>query len=160
MKRLIAVLLVLVCAARLHADPPAPPTPVVYPPAPRSDCVETLHGVQVADPYRGFEELDSEPTRAWVEAENKLTFRWLGEIAERPRLLERLTKLWNYEKWGVPRREGGRLFVGRNDGLQNQSALWVIDAAGAEPRVLLDPNALAKDGTVAVSQWAPSPDGK
>src|SRR5215831_13155223 len=133
---------------------------LVYPPAPKSDVVDVLHGVSVPDPYRPLEDVDSPQTRAWVEAENALTFGWLGSIPERPRLLERLTTLWNYERWGVPRLEGGRLFVAKNDGLQNQAVLHVIDKDGEEPRVLLDPNTLSKEGVVALSSWEPSRDGK
>jgi prolyl oligopeptidase len=164
MKRTALLLLVVGCAqvAAPTVDAPAPvaTAPLVYPPAPKSYVVEVLHGVSVADTYRPLEDVDSAETRAWVEAENALTFDWLGRIPERGPLLDRLKTLWNYERWGVPRREGGRLFVAKNDGLQNQAVLYVIDADGAPPRVLLDPNAASKDGTVALSTWSPSRDGK
>jgi len=164
MKRAALLLFLVVgCGHGATATPPdaveAAPR-LAYPTAPRTDLVETLHGVAVPDPYRPLEDVDSAETKAWVEAENALTSQWLASVPERPRILERLTRLWNYERWGVPRREGGRLFVAKNDGLQNQSVLYVIDEAGAAPRALLDPNKLSADGTVALSGWTPSFDGK
>src|SRR5689334_23492199 len=77
-----------------------------YPPARKSDQVDDYHGVKVADPYRWLEDLDSEETRAWVEAENKLSFAYLAAIPARTALKDRLTKLWNYEKYGFPFKEG------------------------------------------------------
>jgi prolyl oligopeptidase len=130
-----------------------------YPEAPRGDVVDVWHGVEVPDPYRWLEDVDSERTRAWIEAENELTDGWLAEIPERAALRERLTELWNYERFGVPHREGERVFYTRNDGLQNQSVLYVVDTAGASPRVLLDPNGLSSDGTVALSGTSVSDDG-
>ena len=95
-----------------------------YPPARKSDQVDDYHGVKVADPYRWLEDLDSEETRNWVEAENKLSFGYLAAIPERNMLKERLTKLWNYEKYGIPFKEGSRYFYTRNSGLQNQAVLY------------------------------------
>src|SRR5690348_17591664 len=89
-----------------------------YPPARKSDQVDDYHGVKVADPYRWLEDLDSAETRAWVEAENKLTFGFLESIPQRNGIKERLTKLWNYEKYGIPFKEGNRYFYTRNSGLQ------------------------------------------
>jgi prolyl oligopeptidase len=151
------ILLALLAGCAGVAD--APPR-LVYPAAPTADVVDILHGVPVADPYRPLEDVDAPGTKSWVEAENALTFGWLGAIPARGQLLARLTELWNYERWGVPVREGGRLFVTKNDGLQNQAVLHVIDGDGAEPRVLYDPNTASTDGTVALSNWAPSRDGK
>ncbi|WP_266219786.1 prolyl oligopeptidase family serine peptidase [Paraliomyxa miuraensis] len=130
-------------------DAPAPS--FEYPKAARGDVVDEYHGVKVADPYRWLEDLDGERTRAWVEAENAVTFRYLETIAEREAIRERLTALWNYERWGVPSRHGDRYVVSRNDGLQNQSVLYTLDRLDGEPTLLLDPNTLAKDGTVALS---------
>ena len=122
-----------------------------YPKAPRADQVDDYHGTRVADPFRPLEDPDAPATRAWIDAENALTRSTLDAIPERPALERRLTKLWNYERFTTPVREGGRLFYSRNDGLQNQAVLYVVDEGGAAPRVLLDPNALSKDGTVALS---------
>ena len=131
-----------------------------YPKAPRADQVDDYHGTRVADPFRPLEDPDAPATRAWIDAENALTRSTLDAIPERPALERRLTKLWNYERFTTPVREGGRLFYSRNDGLQNQAVLYVVDVGGAAPRVLLDPNVLSKDGTVALSGIAISRDGK
>jgi prolyl oligopeptidase len=130
-----------------------------YPKAPTSNQVDDYHGTKVADPYRPLENPDAPATRAWIDAENALTRSYLDAIPERAAIRERLTKLWDYERYGTPFREGGRTFYTRNDGLQNQAVLWVVDAPGAAPRVLLDPNTLSADGTVALTGTAVSPDG-
>ena len=131
-----------------------------YPVARKGDQVDDYHGVKVADPYRWLEDLDSEETRRWVEEENKQTFAYLAEIPARTTIKERLTKLWNFEKYGVPFKEGNRYFYSRNSGLQNQSVLYSVNSLDAEPQTLLDPNTLSTDGTVALSGTAVSNDGK
>jgi len=131
-----------------------------YPVARKGDQVDDYHGVKVADPYRWLEDLDSEETRRWVEEENKQTFAYLAEIPARTTIKERLTKLWNFEKYGVPFKEGNRYFYSRNSGLQNQSVLYSVNSLDAEPQTLLDPNILSTDGTVALSGTAVSDDGK
>ena len=131
-----------------------------YPPARKSDQVDDYHGVKVADPYRWLEDLDSEETRNWVEAENKLSFGYLAAIPARNALKERLTKLWNYEKYGIPFKEGNRYFYTRNSGLQNQAVLYTVTALDGQPQMVLDPNTLSADGTVALSGRQVSPDGK
>jgi prolyl oligopeptidase len=132
-----------------------------YPPShPDPTVVDVYHGQAVPDPYRWLEDLDSEQTRAWVEAQNRLTFDYLQRIPARQRLLERLTQLWNYEKYSQPFKEGGRYFYFKNDGLQNQSVLYTQESLEAEARVLLDPNTLSEDGTVALSGIAISRDGR
>ena len=131
-----------------------------YPVARKSDQVDDYHGTKVADPYRWLEDLDSAETAKWVAAENKLTFDFLNSIPQRAAIKERLTRLWNYEKFGVPIKEGSRYFYTRNSGLQNQSVLYTVTSLEAEPRMILDPNTLSADGTVAVSGVQASPDGK
>ena len=131
-----------------------------YPNAKKSDQVDDYHGVKVADPYRWLEDTDSAETKAWVEAENKVTFDYLGQIPYRPGIHDRLMKLWNYERYGVPEKQGSRYFYQHNTGLQNQSVLYVADSLSAEPRLLLDPNTLSSDGTVALVGHAVSDDGK
>jgi prolyl oligopeptidase len=113
----------------------------------------------VADPYRWLENTDNPQTRAWVKAQNALTFGYLEKLPARARLKQRLTQLWHYERFGVPSREGQRYVFTRNSGLQNQPVLYVADALEAKPRVLLDPNTLSKDGTVAMSDTEFTPDG-
>lgn len=135
-------------------------TPLTYPTAPRSDVVDEYHGTRVADPFRPLEELDTPATRSWVEAENRLTREFLDAVPARSRIYDRLSKLWNYVRYGVPTKRGDRYFYSRNDGLQNQAVLYVAESLAAEPRVLLDPNALSAEGTVALSGSAVSDDGK
>jgi prolyl oligopeptidase len=125
--------------------------PFVYPPARRSDQVDDYHGTLVPDPYRWLEDPDSPESREWIEAQNRLTFGFLETIPERERIHRRLTELWDYEKWGVPFQIGGRYFLFKNDGLQNQAVLYTLDSLAGEPRPLLDPNTLSPDGTVALS---------
>src|ERR1700731_620576 len=134
-------------------------SPLVYPQPKRGDQVDDYHGVKVADPYRWLEDTDSAETHAWVEAEDKLTFDYLEKIPYRHAIRDRLTKLWNYERYTVPQQQGGRYFFDHNDGLQNQNVLLVAESLKAEPRLLLDPNLLSADGTVAVSDTAVSDDG-
>ena len=116
--------------------------------------------MKVADPYRWLEDTDSADTHAWVEAENKLTFGYLEQIPYRQAIHDRLTKLWNYERFTTPSQHGGRYFFEHNNGLQNQNVLLVADSITAEPRVLVDPNTLSSDGTVALADTAISDDGK
>jgi len=130
-----------------------------YPEAPQSDTVDEYHGTKVVDRYRPLEDPDSPPTRAWIEAENQVTAAFFGSIGSRDAIKARLTDLWNYEKFGVPTREGGRYFYTRNSGLQNQSVLYTITTLDSEPRVLLDPNTLSQDGTVALTGTSISHDG-
>ncbi|MGY2709994.1 prolyl oligopeptidase family serine peptidase [Thermostichus sp. MS-CIW-28] len=132
-----------------------------YPPSyPDPTVVDIYHGQAVPDPYRWLEDLDSEQTRAWIEAQNQLTFDYLRQIPARQRLLERLTQLWNYERYSQPFKEGNRYFYFKNDGLQNQSVLYTQESLEAEARVLLDPNTFSEDGTVALAGIAISRDGR
>jgi len=135
-------------------------SPLTYPQARRSDQVDDYHGTKVADPYRWLEDTDSAETHAWVEAENKLTFGYLDQLPYRQAIRDRLTKLWNYERFTIPSQLGGRYFYQHNTGLQQQNVLLVAESLNAEPRVLLDPNTLSPDGTVAVAGDAVSDDGK
>src|SRR6202162_628522 len=133
---------------------------LTYPQARRSDQVDDYHGTKVADPYRWLEDTDSAETHTWVEAENKLTFGYLEQIPYRQSIHERLTKLWNYERFTTPSQPGGRYFFQHNTGLQQQNVLLVSESLNAEPRELFDPNKLSSDGTVALSATAFSDDGK
>jgi prolyl oligopeptidase len=135
-------------------------TPLAYPVAKKVAQADDYFGTSVADPYRWLEDANSAATKAWVDAENKVTQAYLAQIPQRAAIRERLTKLWNYERYTVPYQEGGRYFYSRNDGLQNQNVLYTMTAPDATPRVLLDPNTLAADGTVALAGAAVSPDGK
>ena len=121
---------------------------------------DNYHGTTVADPYHWLEDLDSPETRQWVEAENALTFGLLEKLPERAPFRERLTALWDYARFGLPFKEGGKYFFTKNEGLQNQAVLYVKSSLEAEPRILLDPNSLSTDGTVALSTMSVSPDGR
>jgi len=121
-----------------------------YPAAPTSNQVDDYNGVKVADPSRPLENPDSPESRAWIEAENKITFDFLKTIPERDGIRKRLTEIWDYERFGVPFKEGGRYFFSKNSGLQNQNVLYTTTNFSETPRELLDPNLLAKDGTIAL----------
>lgn len=112
------------------------------------------------DPYRWLEDLDSPETRAWIESQNKKTFDFLERIPQREAIRRRMTELSNYEKCGVPFKEGGRYFFLKNDGLQNQSAVYTLDRLDGAPRALLDPNTLSPDGTIALNTIQAARDGK
>jgi prolyl oligopeptidase len=135
-------------------------TPLTYPVTKKVDQQDDYHGTMVADPYRWLEDANSAETKAWVDAENTVTQSYLAQIPNREAIKQRLTRLWNYERYSVPYKEGGRYFYSRNDGLQNQSVLYTMAKLSDTPRVLLDPNMLAADGTVALAGAAVSPDGK
>jgi len=135
-------------------------TPLTYPVAKKVDQTDNYHGTVIADPYRWLEDANSAETKAWVDAENKVTQAYLAQIPQREAIRQRLTQLWNYERYSTPYKEGGRYFYSRNDGLQNQAVLYTMTSLSDTPRVLLDPNTLAADGTVALAGAAVSPDGK
>ena len=131
-----------------------------YPPTRTVDQQDDYHGTIVKDPYRWLEDVDSDETHQWVKAQNEVTFAFLESIPQRKSFAERLTEIWNYERYSTPWREGERTFFSKNDGLQNQSVLYVQDGADAEPRVLLDPNKLSEDGTVALGGISVSRNGR
>ncbi|MEM9488799.1 MAG: hypothetical protein AAGC55_06625, partial [Myxococcota bacterium] len=146
-------------AAQTAAQPIAKPT-FSYPQSRRGDVVDTLHGTQVADPYRWLEDPKSDETQGWIAAQNKITFGFLEGIGVRESIRQRLTAIWDYEKYGAPMKRGGRYFFSKNDGLQNQSVIYWTESLSAEPKVLLDPNKMSEDGTVALSGMSVSEDGK
>jgi len=132
---------------------------LAYPETVKQEIMDDYHGTKVADPYRWLEDDNAPDTKAWVTAQNRVTFSYLDQIPERAKLRERLMKLWNFERYGIPFKQGERYFYSKNDGLQNQSVLYVADSLDAAPRVLLDPNKLSSDGTVALSGYRLSEDG-
>ena len=126
--------------------------PIVYPSAKRIDHVDDYHGTKVADPYRWLEDdiRTSNEVKEWVDAENKITNAYLQAIPQRAGIQKRLTELWNYEKYSAPIKVGGRYFFRKNDGLQNQAVLYVLDKLDGESRACCStPNTWSKDGTVA-----------
>ena len=147
------------CQPAVKPDKPAA-SALAYPVSRTVDQVDTYHGVQVADPYRWLEDIDSADTKAWVEAQNKVTFNYLEQIPGRERIAARLTEIWNYARWSAPFREGKQWFWFKNNGLQNQSVLYVADRPDSDGRVLIDPNTLSTDGTVALKSYEFSADGR
>jgi prolyl oligopeptidase len=138
---------------------------LTYPPARRGTQIDDYHGTKVPDPYRWMEDIDSPETLAWVAAEGQLSRRFLDSIAGRESMTQRLRDVWNFERWTPPVRHGETWFYAHNDGLQNQSVVFVMKDARAggaatAARVLLDPNALSADGTVALRETAVSADGR
>ncbi len=131
-----------------------------YPKAEKDGTVDEYFGVKVSDPYRWLENDTSVQTAAWVEAENQVTNAYLQKIPFRGKLLNRLTELANYEKIGAPAKHHGKWYFFRNDGLQNQSVMYVMDKLGGEARVFLDPNKLSTDGTVALKGISFSHNGR
>ncbi len=137
-------------------------SPLTYPKSNTVDQVDVYHGTPVSDPFRWLED-EARTTRSvsqWVEDQNKVSFGYLEQIPQREAIKARLTEAWNYERYSSPFKRGGRYFYSKNNGLQNQSVLYVMEALNAEPRVLLDPNTLTADGTVALSGVSISDDGK
>ena len=133
--------------------------PIEYPEARRGDVVDDYHGTTVADPYRWMEDIDSAETRRWVEAQVELFESYIGHNPARKRIQDRLTQLWDYEKFGIPFEEGGRYFYSYNSGLQNQNVYYSTESLGGDARVLIDPNTFSEDGTVALAGLSPNKEG-
>jgi prolyl oligopeptidase len=131
-----------------------------YPQTRKADQVDDYHGVKVADPYRWLEDDRSAETAAWVEAQNKVTFGYLEKIPFRPQVEKRVKQLYNYPKYGAPFRKGENFVFSKNDGLQNQSVIYIQKGLDGTPEVLLDPNKFSADGTVRLGSLELSKDGK
>lgn len=146
------------CCAALAAN--LRQEPFSYPETRKDDVTDDYFGTTVADPYRWLEDANAEETAQWVARQNEVTYAYLNQLPKRAELLERLTELYDYPRYSLPFREGGRTFFYRNDGLQNQAILYVQDTPDGEPRLLLDPNTLSEDGTVSLNGLSVSEDGK
>ncbi len=131
-----------------------------YPAAPRGDVVDSYHGRNIADPYRILEDADASATQQWIASEAALTGRFLAAIPERAFIHRRLTELWNYERFGLPRRVGKQYVYTKNSGLQNQGVVYVAASLSGTADVLIDPNALSTDGTIALTGMSFSEDGR
>ena len=138
------------------------PVTIQYPKTRTVDHVDDYHGIKVPDPYRWLEQdvRESQQVADWVEAQNKVTFAYLESIPERGRIRQRLEELWNYEKYSAPFKAGGRYYFYKNDGLQNQDVLYVMESLDDQPRLFIDPNTWSKDGTVALAGTSFSDDGR
>lgn len=158
MKHIAALFLVSWSAQAWSQDDQEPAT-YQYPEARRGDVIDTYHGVEVPDPYRWLEAPDAPETREWVDAQVALTASHLEDIPRRDAIKERITNLWNYERYSSPSKRGDRYFFWHNNGLQNHSVLFTADRVDGPATQVLDPNALSDDGTVSVSMTAFSTDG-
>jgi prolyl oligopeptidase len=138
----------------------AEPARMQYPDTPRKLVTEKIHGVEIADPYRWLEQTDASEVRTWVEQQNALTQKVLGAIPGRAEIRARLDKLLDIGTISAPTAKRGFYFHTRRQGKQNQAVLYVRQGVGGEDRVLLDPNTLSTDGTIALDWWYPSRDGK
>jgi prolyl oligopeptidase len=150
----VATSLLMIFATTLSAQT------LTYPATKKVNQVDTYHGEKIADPYRWLEDDNSAETKAWVTAQNVVSSKYLQALPNREKIKARYTALYNFEKFGLPVKEGGRYFWTRNDGLQQQDILYVADSLQGEPRALIDPNTLSKDGTFALSSTSVSRDGK
>jgi prolyl oligopeptidase len=150
----------ILAAAALAAATPAAAQELDYPETRRGDVVEDYHGTPVADPYRWLEDTDAPATAEWVAAQNAVTFDYLASLPGRAAIQDRLETLWNYERFGVPSREGDRYVYSHNTGLQDQSVLYITRDPAERGEVLFDPNTLSDDGTVALTTAEVSPDGR
>jgi prolyl oligopeptidase len=135
---------------------------ITYPETLRENVIQTMHGVEVQDPYRWLEQdvRESKEVRDWVTKENKVTRTYIDSIPILPKFKEELTKAWNYEKQGLPFHRGNKWFQSRNTGLQNHSVIYTGNSPSEIDKVLLDPNTFSEDGTKALSTYSPSPEGK
>jgi len=131
-----------------------------YPTARKGDVVDDYSGTKVADPYRWMEDLNAPAVKQWVDAENAVTFRYLDALPQRDAIKKRITELWNYPKVTAPRYEGRHWFYNRNSGLQRQSVVFTRETLNGTETVALDPNALSPDGSIALSDFVPAPDGQ
>ena len=162
MRHLFAIVMLMSTTAPSHLAA----APLAYPQTSRGFEVEARHGLSVPDPYRWLEAdvRTDENVAKWVDAQNKVSGVYLAGLPGRENIAKRLTELYNYERFGIPRVRGGVQFFARNSGLQNQSVLYVQapdgKSGGSEPRVLIDPNPWAKDGATALAEWEASDDGK
>ena len=136
------------------------PGNLVYPKTNQVEQSDLYHGVEVKDPYRWLEDPDSTATQEWVKAQNEVTAGYLAQISAKEKIQQRLTQLWDYEKYSSPFKRGDRYFYFKNDGLQNQSVLYTLQDLADEGEILLDPNTLSEDGTVALSGLSISDDGQ
>lgn len=156
LKRLFALMALLLALVSLSASAQK----LQYPVTRKLDHTDTYFGVKVADPYRWLEDDNSAQTAQWVEAENKVTFGYLENIPYRLKVKERLEKLYNYPKYSAPFRRGEYFFFFKNDGLQNQSVLYIQKGLDGKPEVFLDPNKFSTDGTARLGAFAVSKDTK
>ena len=162
MIRIFLLTAAVVLSACSRPEPEVEAPEIDYPQTASVDHVDVYHGVEVRDPYRWLEDdvRESDAVKSWVDEQNDVTFAYLDTISERDAIRTRLTELWDYERYGLPVKEGGRYYYSYNNGLQNQDVVYVQESLDDEARLLIDPNTWSEDGTVALSSYYPSPDGR
>jgi prolyl oligopeptidase len=133
---------------------------MMYPQTRNTDTIDTYFGTKVADPYRWLEDDKSAETADWVKAQNGITFDYLNKIPYRNQVKDRLTKIWNFERFSPLHKKGKYYVYSKNNGIQNQSVLYIKEGLNGEAKVLLDPNTLAEDGTISLGSYKVSKDGK
>ena len=131
-----------------------------YPDTKRSEVSDIYFGTTVDDPYRWLEDDNSEETKAWVKEQNEVTSSFLKDIPFRSKIMNRLTEIWDYPKISAPFKNGGKWFLSKNTGLQNQSVIYLLDEPGGTETIFIDPNTLSEDGTVSLTNFKVSDDGK
>src|SRR5262245_20307814 len=157
MKRLLAI---CACLAATTAHAQQQQSRIVYPPSKTITQIDDYFGRKIADPYRWMEDLNSADVTAWVKSQNEVTERYLAALPIRERFKSRLTELYDRVRVSVPFREAGKLFYNKNSGLQPQAVWMMRESTGGPERVVIDPNKLSPDGSVALTQFTPSPDGR
>lgn len=160
LKKTLSIVLLTALAACSNSEKTVEQIKLTYPITKKVDTTDTYFGTNIPDPYRWLEDDKSAETGEWVKAQNKVTFGYLAAIPFRDKIKERLTKIWNFAKVSAPFKKGKNYFFYKNDGIQNQSVLYVQEGLNGTPKVLLDPNTLATDGTASLGGLAVSKDGK
>jgi len=157
------IILVITLGAVMRINRPVADTTqdgLTYPETRRASTIDNYFGVDVPDPYRWLEDYDSGEVHSWVDAQNNLTEYYLDLVPEREAIRDRLGQLWDYEKYGLPIEKGGRYFYTLQDGLQDQPVLYWTESLNGRPIELLDPNKLSSDGTISLSTYQVSWDGR
>lgn len=159
-KKIIPVILIGTLIACNRQEKEGETSKIQYPTTRKTDSVDSYFGSKIADPYRWLEDDRSAETGEWVKTQNKVTFDYLATIPFRGKVKNRLTQIWNFEKRTAPFKKGKKYFFYKNDGIQNQSVLYVQEGLDGTPKILLDPNTLATDGTISLGGLSISKDGK
>ncbi|MCH8335414.1 MAG: S9 family peptidase [Proteobacteria bacterium] len=153
-----ACALIVACSRNGTGDGPQT---IIYPETATVDHVDDYHGTEIADPFRWLEDdvRESDAVKSWVDAQNEVTFAYLASIPERDWIAKRMRELWDYERFSLPRKAGGRYFYGYNNGLQNQDVIRTQTSLDGAAELLIDPNTWSDDGTIALAGYWPSKDG-
>lgn len=160
MKNVFVILLAVITLSACNMGSMKNKKTMTYPETMKQDVTDDYFGTMVKDPYRWLENDTSPETEQWVMEQNKVTNAYLGEITYRKNIEDRLTQLWDYPKNSAPYHVRDFYLCYKNNGLQNQSVLYIKNTPSDEGRILLDPNTLSEDGTVSLASTSVSKDGK